>query len=78
MRGTDLKDQRKTTSVFMNNRCQAVRLPKEFRFTTSRVYIERAGDAVILRPMPDHWFAFLDSGLTVSEDFMSDGEIYLR
>jgi len=74
MRGTQLKDGRKTASIFMNNRCQAVRLPKEFRFRTSRVYIERVGDAVILRPKPEDWTGFLESGLVVSEGFMTNIE----
>lgn len=36
--------------VFMNGRSQAVRLPKEFRFDTDEVTVERQGDAIILRP----------------------------
>jgi antitoxin VapB len=36
--------------VFMNGRSQAVRLPKEFRFDTEEVTIERQGDSVVLRP----------------------------
>jgi antitoxin VapB len=36
--------------VFTTGRSQAVRLPKEFRFDTKEVTIERQGDAVILRP----------------------------
>jgi antitoxin VapB len=36
--------------VFMNGRSQAVRLPKEFRFDTDEVTVERVGDSVILRP----------------------------
>jgi len=39
-----------TAKVFTTGRSQAVRLPKEFRFDTPEVYIERKGDAVILRP----------------------------
>ena len=32
-----------TAKVFMNNRSQAVRLPKEFQFSTSEVYIRKVG-----------------------------------
>jgi len=39
--------------VFMNGRSQAVRLPKAFRFDTDEVTVERQGDGVVLRPMPD-------------------------
>jgi antitoxin VapB len=36
--------------VFMNGRSQAVRLPKEFRFDTDEVTVERMGDSIVLRP----------------------------
>lgn len=42
-----------TAKVFTTGRSQAVRLPKEFRFNTKEVTIERQGDAVILRPRAD-------------------------
>lgn len=39
--------------VFMNGRSQAVRLPKEFRFDTDEVTVERQADgSVVLRPVP--------------------------
>lgn len=43
-----------TAKIFNTGRSQAVRLPKAFRFATKEVTIERQGDAVILRPKPDH------------------------
>ena len=42
-----------TAKVFMSGRSQAVRLPKEFRFATKEVTIERQGSAIVLRPKPD-------------------------
>ena len=39
--------------VFMNGRSQAVRLPKEFRFDTDQVTVEKVGDAVLLRPLQE-------------------------
>ena len=39
--------------VFMNNRSQAVRLPKEFQFDTEEVFIRKEGEDVILSPRPD-------------------------
>lgn len=39
-----------TAKVFKTGRSQAVRLPKEYRFDTDEVTIERVGNAVILRP----------------------------
>ena len=38
--------------VFMTNRSQAVRLPKEFQFATDEVLIRKVGDDVILSPRP--------------------------
>jgi virulence-associated protein VagC len=41
--------------VFMNNRSQAVRLPKEFQFNTGEVFIRKEGEDVILSPRPTDW-----------------------
>jgi antitoxin VapB len=38
-----------TAKVFQSGNSQAVRLPKEFRFKSKEVQIERRGDEVILR-----------------------------
>jgi antitoxin VapB len=60
--------------VFMNNRSQAVRIPKVFRFTTSEVYIRKEGDEVILSPRPTDWSAYLQRHTTASEEFMKNVE----
>ena len=60
----------RTARVFMNNRSQAVRLPKEFQFTTSEVFIRKQGDEVILTARPKDWSAYLASGSMASEEFM--------
>ncbi len=60
--------------VFMTGRSQAVRIPAEFRFATSEVYIRRdpqSGD-VILSQAPGDWneiFAALDQA-GVPDDFL--------
>ena len=41
----------KKAKLFANGRSQAVRLPKEFRFPGTEVYIERRGEEVVLRPV---------------------------
>lgn len=56
--------------VFQNGRSQAVRLPKEFRFNTTEVYIEKRGNCLILSPKPTSWDDFFDSPLMPSADFM--------
>ena len=60
--------------VFMNNRSQAVRLPKEFQFSTHEVFIRKEGEDVILSPRPADWGAYLDSGPVASEAFMENVE----
>jgi antitoxin VapB len=66
----------RTAKLFRNGRSQAVRLPSEYRFEGSEVYVRRdaaTGD-VILSRRPDSWkdfFAFLATA-DVPEDFLSD------
>jgi antitoxin VapB len=61
---------RRTAKIFMNNRSQAVRLPKEFQFNTSEVFIRRQGNDVILSARPMDWSAYLASGPVASTEFM--------
>ena len=65
---------RKTAKVFKNNRSQAVRLPKEFQFSTAEVFIRKQGDDVILSPRPQDWSAYLQSGPVASDEFMEGVE----
>ena len=62
-----------TAKVFQNGRSQAIRIPKEFRVDTTEVYIEKSGDALIIRPKRenrwDRWFA-MNEGVDTS-DFLS-------
>ena len=60
--------------VFMNNRSQAVRLPKEFQFSTGEVFIRKEGDEVILSPRPRDWRSYLESAPVASDAFMADVE----
>ena len=61
-----------TAKIFMNGRSQAVRLPAEFRFSVREVFIERQGDAVIIRPKPLGWDDFFARPSQVPEDFMAE------
>jgi antitoxin VapB len=54
----------------MNNRSQAVRLPKEFQFSTAEVFIRRQGDDVILSARPADWATYLTSGPVASKEFL--------
>jgi antitoxin VapB len=61
-----------TAKLFQNGKSQAVRLPKQFRFSSDRVYIKRVGNAVVLIPYQRPWKSLLDSLSLFSEDFMSE------
>lgn len=50
-----------TAKLFENGRSQAVRLPKECRFSGEEVAVNKIGDIVILMPKDDNWSGFLDS-----------------
>jgi antitoxin VapB len=58
----------------MNNRSQAVRLPKEFQFNAQEVFIRREGDEVVLSARPKDWSVYLDSGPVASKGFLEDVE----
>jgi antitoxin VapB len=60
----------KTAKLFKNGGSQAVRLPKEFRFGGSRVFIKKMGDAVVLLPRQDSWQVLFDSLEQFTDDFM--------
>lgn len=55
--------QNTISRVFMNGNSQAVRIPQEFRFDTSRVEIFRNADGdLVLHPVPtDRGAALLDA-----------------
>jgi antitoxin VapB len=62
----------RTAKVFMTNRSQAVRLPKEYQFETDEVYIRKVGDDVILSPRPRDWRTYLESAPAASDAFMAE------
>ena len=62
--------------LFRNGRSQAVRLPADYRFQGSEVYIRRdpaTGD-VILSRRPESWEDFFElmKTIDVPEDFLAD------
>jgi antitoxin VapB len=58
----------------MTNRSQAVRLPKEYQFSTDEVFIRKVGEDVILSPRPQDWRPYLDAAAVASDAFMSTVE----
>jgi len=63
--------QRKA-KIFMNNRSQAVLLPKEFRLKTQEVFIRREGNDVMLSPRSLDWSGYLAEGSKASPEFMEN------
>jgi antitoxin VapB len=61
-----------TAKLFQNGKSQAVRLPKEFRFGSDRVYIKRVGNAVVLLPYKSSWDTLIESLTHFSADFMNE------
>ena len=66
----------RTAKLFYNGRSQAVRLPAEYRFSGSEVFVRRdptTGDVVLSR-RPDSWQDFFDlmKTIDVPKDFMAE------
>jgi len=63
----------KTARVFKSGNSQAVRLPKEFRFTAKEVEIFRRGTEVVLRESQSDLGRVAELLGSMPEDFMSEG-----
>jgi antitoxin VapB len=66
----------RTAKLFRNGRSQAIRLPAEFRFEGSEVYVRRdptTGD-VILSRRPESWKDFFElmKTIDVPDEFLAD------
>jgi antitoxin VapB len=59
-----------TAKIFPNGRSQAVRLPKEFQFSSDEVYVNRIGPVVVLFPRDEGWDVLAQSLDQFTEDFM--------
>ena len=64
--------QMKTAKLFKNGQSQAVRLPKEFRFEGSSVFLQRLGNSVVLVPGHDPWRSMFEATRLFSDDFMTE------
>jgi antitoxin VapB len=64
--------QQRKAKLFMNNRSQAVRLPKDFQFSTQEVFIRKEGADVVLSPRPSDWSSYLANAPVASPSFMQD------
>lgn len=66
--------QHRKAKLFMNNRSQAVRLPKDFQFNTQEVFIRKEGSDVVLSPRPSDWSSYLAEAPVASPSFMENIE----
>ena len=62
----------KTARLFKNGQSQAVRLPKEFRFEGTSVFIHHLGSYVVLVPKHDSWRSMFEATKRFSDDFMTE------
>ena len=62
------------STVFINNRTQAVRLPGELRLLegTKQVEVRACGHERIISPVGQTWDSFFLDGSAVSDDFLSE------
>lgn len=61
-----------TSTVFINKRTQAVRLPAEMRLPedVKQVNVRARGNERIITPIAETWDSFFKVEATVSDDFM--------
>lgn len=62
----------KTAKIFENGRSQAVRLPKEYRFESKEVNVNKIGDVIVLFPQNKKWNGLIKSLDMFTEDYMED------
>ena len=62
------KDTSRLAKVFWSGRSQAIRLPKQFRFTTDTVVVRKEGQALIVEASdewPENYVASFTEGVAV-------------
>jgi antitoxin VapB len=66
----------RTAKLFLNGRSQAVRLPADFRFEGSEVFVrqDQATGDVVLSRRPESWESFFElrQDANVPREFMAD------
>lgn len=68
------------TTVFTNNRSQAVRLPADARLPdgVKKVHVRARGTDRIISPVGHTWDAFFSGGSQASDDFMAERAAQLQ
>lgn len=60
----------KTAKLFQNGSSQAVRLPKEYQFSGTDVYIKKFDNIVMLIPKDGAWSSMINSLDQFTDDFL--------
>ena len=62
------------STLFTNNRTQAVRLPAEMRLPNEirRVDVRARGNERIIAPLSQSWDSFFNDGLKATDNFMAE------
>lgn len=63
-----------TAKLFTNGSSQAVRLPKEYRFNGTEVYVQKVGSSLMLVPKDKAWETFLEGINEFSDDYLKKVE----
>jgi len=58
--------------LFINGRSQAIRLPKDCRFSGDEVYVKKFENIVILIPKDNPWKLLVSSLENFTSDFMEE------
>ena len=63
-----------TAKLFTTGSSQAVRLPKEFRFNGTEVYVQKVGSSVMLVPKDKAWETFMEGINEFTDDYLEKAE----
>ena len=58
-----------TAKLFTNGSSQAVRLPKEFRFQGTEVYVQKVGGCLLISPKDRAWETFMEGVSGFTDDY---------
>ena len=61
----------KRGKVFRNHGSQLLRIPKEFQFSVSEVFLRRQGEDVVVSARPTDWAGFLETETVASNWFLT-------
>jgi antitoxin VapB len=61
-----------TAKLFKNGSSQAVRLPREYNFEGTEVYVQKIGRSVVLVPKDNPWEMLINSVNDFSADYLTE------